>query len=1144
MSVPVIGIGASAGGLEALREFFGGAEGNIGMAFVVVQHLDPTHESLMSQLIERYTDMTVQQAQGGERMQAENVYIIPPGHGLALNDGILSLTEFKESRGMRRPIDDFFESLADDCNELAACVILSGTGSDGSRGLRAIKENGGLCLAQEPSSARYDGMPTAAINTGLVDIVAHPNEMLDALCTYFERTLQGDTVELDKEAEGVVDHIDELCAVIREQLGYDFSNYKRSTIARRIARRMQVVGLDTARAYIDRVKSDSHECDALLSDLLINVTRFFRDSGEFEALRSEVIDPLVDQTSSEDELRVWVPGCSSGEEAYTIAMLLADALERAGKSPYVQIFATDIDEKMLDIGRNGNYPLSALDDIPAVYAENYVVAGSETFHFTSHLRDMVRFSHHDLIRDPPFSKMDLISCRNLLIYFDETLQKEVVPMFHFALDKGGMLFLGSSESIGRFDDLFEPHVQHARIFCRRDVKSRYTLQAPPPNSASQRRVPRRRRFNGPGDLPSPRPENRAEIAALKRVAETYAPVSLLVDHEAMLLERWGPAGRFLDFPERLDRNIHLPGLARPGLRELVGPMLRDARENHRRIVSRGVEIKTQFGIIETAIVCEPIDEDAFLFVIRETGKLEPFEPDDLQDFVAEEGRVEFLEEELQQTRQRLRSTVEELETTNEELKSSNEEMMSMNEELQSTNEELTTVNDELKGKIDQVTMANADLRNFYNSTEIAALVVAKDLTLRSFSKPATDLFRITEDEVGKQLAAVTTRLDNLKHIELAREAAERGVTREDRMTITSNAGEKRELIVRSVPYRLKDDEIAGATLVFTDVTDTLSLQTQLERERERLRLALEVAQVGIWEYEPSTDATYIDETERRLLNLSDDEGDTMEPILANLVPEDRDSVNAALRRAMDGKSDFDQVFRIPVENGRTRWLHGLGRRMGKEDDARFVGVTYDVTAEREMLEQRELMLREMNHRIKNLFAVISAMVSISARESGDPAELAKSLRGRIHALAQSHALSGRRHDTSSAPLRDLIETVTAAMRDGQEVTLEGPEIVIPDSQITSIALIFHEWATNSAKYGALAVSDGKIDVSWTCEDGVLSIKWDETGTTQSEEGEAGFGSNLIDGTARQLHAEVSGKRTDTGYCRRLQFELADAPDLA
>ena len=1124
---PVVAIGASAGGLEALRELFAGHTDNTGMSFVVVQHLDPTHESLMAQLIERYTQMNVTQAKGGEALEADHIYVIPPAHGLAIHDNTLQLTEFADPRGQRRPIDDFFDSLAQDRQHKAACVILSGTGADGSRGLRAIKENGGLAVAQEPETARYDGMPVSAIGTGLVDVVAPPSEIIEAIGQFFARNPDA---QLKTEAGEVADRIDELCEVLRETVGHDFSRYKRSTLVRRVARRMQVLSIEDAGDYVARIRTDPDECQALFQDLLINVTQFFRDPGDFRSLDESVISELVRNSRDGQELRVWVPGCSSGEEAYSIAMLFAEAMRSFEKRPYLQIFATDIDDKMLDIARSATYPMSALVDIPVEYQHRYIIGGTDTFSITPQIRDLVRFSLHNVVRDPPFSKIDLISCRNLLIYFDEELQKHVLPLFHFSLRDSGYLFLGTSEGIGRFEDLFDTLDRGARLFRRKNVKSNYNLQM----GRSQSPTYVRRRENSTAGNTAPQ-SGSTEVAALRRIAERYAPVSFLVDGEGTLLQKWGAAGRYLEFPDRLERTVHVPTLARPGLREIIGPMLRQVSEGQGRIIKRDLAISTEFGRITASVLVEPVAPGGYLIVIRETGALEPFTDEELDEFEVGDGQLQFLEEELQATRHRLRSTVEELETTNEELKSSNEEMMSMNEELQSTNEELTTVNDELKTKVDQVTVANSDLKNFVDSTQLMVLVVDGHLNLRSFTDAAQTIFGIDQRDLGRPLDQLPNSLAEDTFVRLARGAAEQGRAEEYRANSKDGA---REFIARVIPYRQLDGGIDGATLVFTDVTEALSMELSLREERERLRLALEVAKIGVWEYEPASDKTVLDKTERELLDLDEDEGDTMEPILARLPSEDRDRINTALRRAMDGESDYDEVFTLPLKDGGVRYLHGLGRRITSSEGAKFIGVTYDITAERETLAERELLLREMNHRVKNLFAVIAAMVSISRREANDLDSFAEDLRDRIHALGRSHSLTTRHTDGGAVYLRELLDTVLAPSRHEQEFVFEGPEIEVPNSKLTSLALILHEWATNAAKYGGLRDKNGSLKVTWEEDGDRLAINWAECCSVEETAATEGFGTRLLEVTAKQLSGQIEGEISETGYRRRLTFPLS------
>lgn len=796
--LPIIGVGASAGGLEALRQTFSAISQPTGMAFVVVQHLDPNHESMMAELVERHSQLPVHQIAGGEQVLADHIYVIPPGFGLAIDKGRLKLTEFSDPRGMRRPIDDFFDSLAQDQKSLSACVILSGTGADGSRGLRAIKELGGICAVQDPQTARYDGMPLSAVGTGLVDFVLQPEEIVATLNSYFDRKLF-DGVD-PAEALAVADHVDDVCRVIKESHGHDFSGYKRTTLNRRIARRMQVLGIEEGTEYLAKIRNDSQECSALFRDLLINVTRFFRDPEAFDSFNESVVLPLVRQADAAEELRIWVPGCSSGEEAYSMAMLFAEAMRVERRRLSVQIFASDIDEQMLKIAREGAYPVIGLADIPEHLRMHYTIGHGNTFTVTPGIRDMVRFSAHNLIKDPPFSRMDVISCRNLLIYFDDRLQQTVMPLFHYALKPGGHLLLGTSETIGRHEDLFEPIDQLNRLFRRTKGSPRYPLPLPSVN-LGKRRAP------SVSSPPAPDQSNWLEGDALHKLTQNYGPAGLLVDREGTIVASWGQIGRYFEFPSHSERRLSAPALAKPGLREVVGALVREAGSDGKRHIARDVEAKVDFGNQQVNVICDPVRDGHLLIVVKEAGPFLPLDGNDLVELTDGDDQVQVLEDELRITRHRLRSTVEELETANEELKSSNEEMMSMNEELQSTNEELTTVNDELKNKVDQLSIANDDLKNLYESTQLAVIVVDPDLKVRNFTEAACTIFPFKAGDRGRLLSEITAHLETSLYADQARHVIRTGEVIRDHVRTTDG----RDFSLRITPYRQSNENIDGAT---------------------------------------------------------------------------------------------------------------------------------------------------------------------------------------------------------------------------------------------------------------------------------------------------------------------------------------------
>ncbi|PWE27553.1 chemotaxis protein [Pararhodobacter marinus] len=1127
---PIVGIGASAGGLEALRDMLEGFSGDAAMALVVIQHLDPNHESMMAQLIDRYTSMPVTQISGGERVEPGHVYVIPPGRNLSIRNGVLELHDFDAPRGMRRPIDDFFEILGVEHGRRAAGVILSGTGADGSRGIRAIKEHGGLAVVQEPADARYDGMPLAAEGTGLVDFVRPARDLLSVISNFFRHDAENPVT--DPTAQ-VADYIDDLCIALNDATGHDFAGYKRSTLSRRIQRRMQVLGIAEGGDYVTRVRSDPAECQTLFRDLLINVTRFFRDSEAFTTLAERAIDPLVREASDSDELRIWVAGCSSGEEAYSIAMLFRDAMTRHKRYPVVNIFASDIDERMLDIAREGTYPLSALADVPEPFRTRFTTASGDHFSIVPQIRDMVRFSAHSLIKDPPFSRIDLVSCRNLLIYLDENLQRAVMPLMHYALRQDGYLFLGSSETIGRFDDLFDEVNHRHRLFRRRSVRLSYPLNLP--NGGT-----RRNQAPGPQQERDTKSLDWLESEALQQMTQRYAPPTLLVDSAGGIINTWGPVGRYFDFPSERERRQYAPSLAKPGLRDVLGPLVRQTSGDRRAHIVKDVTVRADFGTQPVRVICEPVRDNALLIVIRETGGFQTNGEEDYVELRDGDSQVHLMENELRVMRHRLRSTVEELETANEELKSSNEEMMSMNEELQSTNEELTTVNDELKSKVDQLTVANADLKNFFDSTQLAVIVVDRHMQIRSFTDAAMTLFPFQPGDRGRSLADVTSPLGTTRYLDHARKVAETGETIEDRMR-----DEQRGLdfAVRVMPYRLLDGAQDGATLIFTDITASLSLERALKDERARLALAIEVAKVGIWSYNPITGYTELDETEREFFSLSDDEPSDLAKLMDRVNEEDRDAVTRSLTDAAANKRNFDESFRVTDETGETRWLRGLGRFVLRDGDPRVMGVTFDISAEHRMLEERELHLAEMNHRIKNLFAVVSAMISSVERESESTRDFSKNLRGRISALDRAHALMLRDNMRAPIPLLQLLDRVLEPARGGQTIRIEGPDTLVPVRELTPLVLILHEWSTNSAKYGALSDPNGTLKVDWTNGDQEFRIVWEESieAFEESDTG-PGFGSRLVQASVMQLGADLKRDVSDELLRLTLSMPAFTTPD--
>ncbi len=1105
-STPVIGIGASAGGLEALRAFLEPARLPTGMAYVIVQHLDPNHESMLADLLGRQTSLNVRQAEDGETVLPDHVYIIPPGHGLVIRNCKLALEPFVQPRGLRRPIDDFFMSLGDDLGAMSACVILSGTGADGTLGLRAIKEHGGLALVQEPKSARYDGMPLSAVSTGMVDFVLAPENMLDRLRDYFGRAID------DKgSVVGDSEQIDAICRTLRKHVGNDFTGYKHTTLARRIQRRMQVLQLTDAGAYRKRVRDDANEAAALQRDLLINVTRFFRDPEYFEALRESVIVPLVERANPHQEIRVWVPGCSSGEEAYTLAMILNEEALRQNASLRINIFASDIDEQMLEIAREGRYLASSLMDIPEDLRERYTIQYGDHFRISPGVRDMVRFSSHSVIKDPPFSRLSLVCCRNLFIYFGDELQSAVLPIFHYALQPKGFLFLGPSETIGRADDLFTPINHRARIFSRIDSTPRYPIQLP---SISDRQLRGRR-----AETPAQRDQSTTRNLALERMAERYAMPGVVLDRNGNLIESYGRLGRYFEFSA--GSNHSASRAARPGLREVLLPLMRQACESRQRMIARDVVVRAEFGRQKINVVADPLADDTVLMVFRDVDGFEAEQDDDLMDLGPANGQVEMLEGELQHTRRQLRDKTEELETANEELKSSNEEMMSMNEELQSTNEELSTVNDELKEKVDQLSVANDDLKNFFESTQLPVVVLDNDLRLRSFTDAALEIFPFQRGDHGRPLNQVTSLLSSDAHLAAAARVIKDNSL--ERLPMSQSDGSRQWMLIVH-PYLVRSGAQEGVTMVFTDITEMTSLQAELDQEREQLELAVQLAGIGIWEYQPELNRAVIDEGQAKLLGMPEAGGHPEALLYDHVIEKDREDLRRSLEECIAEEKEVTVEFRVPRgPHERPRWLRTLARPIVGDGPTRILGVSFDVTADRYLAENRELMIGEMNHRVKNLFAVISAMVSTMSRKATSTKQLADDLRDNISSLGRAHALTNRPDINEGITLEDLLNAILKPFLTQFEIEIRGPEVQLQQADVTPLALILHEWSTNAVKYGALSENAGNLHISWTgSREGGCELTWREVLTSAPDPATntAGFGSHLLQIAARQLQAEL------------------------
>ncbi len=831
----IVGMGGSAGSLDAFDRFFRNLPADSGLAFAIVPHLDPDHKGMMPELLQRMTEMQVSQAEDGMKVLANHVYVIPPNHDMSILHGTLQLLEPGRPRGLRMPIDFFFRHLADDQRERAICVILSGMGTDGTLGLKAVKERLGMAMAQDIDSAQFDSMPRSAIDTGLVDFAAPAEQLpadLIAFTSHYSKAIREEP-PVDTTASN---SLQKIFALLRAQTGHDLSLYKHNTVQRRIDRRMSVHQITSITAYVRYLQENPHETELLFKELLIGVTSFFRDPEAFDSLKEGLLPALLDGRRQSGTLRVWVPGCSTGEEAYSIAMLIREAQETLPRPPVkVQVYATDIDKEAVDAARTGLYPANITADVSPERLLRFFAKDAAGYRIKSEIRELVIFAVQNLIMDPPFTRLDILSCRNLLIYLTPELQKRLLPLFHYALSPGGVLFLGSAESVGGFKDLFTTADNKWKIFIRKEsmtpLENLQMISAPmAPRAlvAADHMMDRR-----------PRTEMNLPVIAQQLVAETVAPPAVLVNDRGDILFSTRRTGMYLE-PAVGKANLNILAMAREGLRTDLGMALRRASTDDKETTVRGLSVKTNGKSHVVHLTVRPLHEPAalsglFLVVFEDASP--SYVRAATKAKTARSGEaggdplaVAELESQLSSAQQQLQTTVEVMEASQEELKSANEELQSMNEELQSTNEELTTskeelqslneelltLNAELQAKNDELSQASNDMRNLLNSTQIATLFLDLAFNVRRFTPQATSIFNLIPTDVGRPLTDIVSNLlyDTGELIANAERSLETLETRE--LRLETKAG--RRYNARIMPYRTMENLIDGTVLTFSDVT--------------------------------------------------------------------------------------------------------------------------------------------------------------------------------------------------------------------------------------------------------------------------------------------------------------------------------------